>query len=446
MPRNILRLFRNPVLSLKVWRLRLLFWCGAVSVSLAAVLFAQVSVLGNALFGRVITDVPWLAFVLPPAGFAAILWLTRTMFPGAEGSGIPQTIAALKIPSLAERRNVLSLRVAFGKILLTTLALCVGASVGREGPTVQIGASIMNSLGRWMRLPVVGMEHALVLAGGAAGVAAAFNTPLAGIVFAIEELSRSFEERTSGTVFTAVIVAGIGSMALLGNYTYFGHTDASLDLAHGWLPVLLCGVSGGLLGGMFARILIGFSRGLSGRPGEWVRNHPILFAALCGLGLSVLGYFSGNTVYGTGYEEARGVIEGTHPLPETFGAMKLAATVLSYISGIPGGIFAPSLAVGAGLGEDIARLLPGMPAGAVIILGMAAYFTGVVQAPITAVVIVMEMTDNQALTIPLMAAALIAFAASRLVCPQPIYRTLAQALIERAVRRHARPDVARPTP
>ena len=446
MPRQILRMIRNPGLSLRIWRLRLLFWSGAVAVSLAAMLFAKISVLGNRLFAEAITSRPLLAYAITPVAFAAILWLTRNVFAGAEGSGIPQTIAALKIPVLAERGSVLSMRVAAGKILLTTLGLCAGASIGREGPTVQIGAAIMQTLGRWVRLPITGKENALVVAGGAAGIAAAFNTPLAGVVFAIEELSRSFEERTSGTVLTAVIVAGVGSMAVLGNYTYFGRTDAALDLAQAWRPVLLCGVSGGLLGGLFARILIGFSRGLPGRPGTWIRSYPVVFAALCGLGLAVVGHISGNTVYGTGYDEARGLIEGTRALPASFGAMKLVATVLSYVSGIPGGIFAPSLAVGAGLGADIAHLLPGIPVGAVIILGMAGYFTGVVQVPITAVVIVMEMTDNQTLTIPLMATALIAFGVSRLICPRPIYRTLAQSFLEKTVRRQPRPDVTSPEP
>ncbi len=438
MPRNILRLFRNPGLSLRIWRLRLLFWSGAVSISLAAMLFAKSSVIGDRLFHQLLGAYPWAAFVLTPAAFAAIVWLTRNVFAGAEGSGIPQAIAALKIPVLAERRSVLSMRVAVGKILLTTLGLCAGASVGREGPTVQIGAAIMHTLGRWIRLPVSGKEHALVLAGGAPGIAAPCNTPLAGVVFAIEELSRSFEERTSGTVFTAVIVAGIGSMAVLGNYTYFGHTNAALDLAQAWGPVLVCGVVGGLLGGAFARILIIFSRGLPGRPGQLISAHPVAFAALCGLGLAVVGHLSGDTIYGTGYDAAKGLVEGTHTLPESFGLMKMVATILSYVSGLPGGIFAPSLAVGAGLGANLAHWMPQVPLGALIILGMVAYFTGVVQAPITAVVIVMEMTDNQTLTIPLMATAVIAFGASRLVCPDPIYRTMAQAFLERAVRRQSR--------
>lgn len=409
-------------------------------VALSAMLFERTSTLGNHLFAQAIALHPFLAFIITPLGFAGVLWLTQRVFPGAQGSGIPQTIAALKIPLLADRQTVLSLRLAVGKVLLTSLGLCAGASVGREGPTVQIGAAIMHALGRWIRLPIQDIDRTLILAGGAAGIAAAFNTPLAGIVFAIEELSRSFEERTSGTVLTTVIVAGITAMAVVGNYTYFGRTDAVLELAMAWRPVLICGIGGGLLGGLFARILISVSLGLPGRPGEWIKSHPFAFAALCGLGMAILGVMSGNSIYGTGYEEAKGIIEGRSSLPASFGLMKLAATVLSYISGIPGGVFAPSLAVGAGLGADLAPWLPGIPVGALAILGMVGYFTGVVQAPITAVVIVMEMTDNQSLTLPLMAAAVIAYGVSRLVCPDPMYRTLAKAFIERGVRREARPE------
>ncbi|WP_242442787.1 chloride channel protein [Magnetospirillum sp. 15-1] len=433
-------MIRYPKFSLKIWLHRMLFWGGAVLVALAAMLFERTSTLGNHLFSQAIAIHPALAFVITPLGLVGVLWLTRRVFPGAQGSGIPQTIAAMKLPVLADRNSVLSLRLAAGKVLLTSLGLCVGASVGREGPTVQIGAAIMHALGRWIRLPIQEIDRTLILAGGAAGIAAAFNTPLAGIVFAIEELSRSFEERTSGTVLTTVIVSGVTAMAVVGNYTYFGRTDAVLDLAAAWRPVLICGICGGLLGGLFARILIAVTLGLPGRAGQWVKDHPFVFASLCGLGMAVLGMSSGNSIYGTGYEEAKGLIEGKSELSASFGLMKLAATMLSYVSGIPGGVFAPSLAVGAGLGANLVPWLPGAPIGALAILGMVGYFTGVVQAPITAVVIVMEMTSSQSLTLPLMAAAVIAYGVSRLVCPNPMYRTLAEAFIERGIRREPRMD------
>lgn len=431
---HLLRLASHPIALSQRLLQRLAFWGAAVLVALAAIVFAWTSAAGGHVFAAIVADRPLLAFIITPLSFAAMVWLTSTVVPGAKGSGIPQAIAALNL-EWSERRSVLSLRVAAGKIALTSLALCGGASVGREGPTVQVGVAIMHFFGRWKRLPHRDMGRKLILAGGAAGIAAAFNTPLAGIVFAIEELSKSFEEKTSGMVLTAVIIAGFASMALVGNYNYFGRTAVVLELAEAWRPVLLCGLVGGLLGGVFARLLIAFSRGIPGRAGALISAHPVLFALLCGLGLAALGHASNSTIYGTGYEEARGLLEGRNDLPWAFGLMKFGANLLSYLSGIPGGIFAPSLSVGAGLGAALSALAPSAPFAAVVILGMVGYFTGVVQAPLTAVVIVMEMTSDQSMTLPMLSVALIAFAVSKLICPHPLYRTMAESFLEKSARR-----------
>ncbi|MDD5329734.1 MAG: chloride channel protein [Sulfuricella sp.] len=431
MPKLFARRSRHVWLSVRQWKRRLLFWSGAVCVGAAAVLFAKGSEQANLLFHRVVAISPYLPLLIAPAGLALVAYVTRRFFPGSQGSGIPQTIAALSMPDRGARASVLSLRIAFGKIMLTLVALLSGASVGREGPTVQIGAAIMQALGGYARFTRVDLEKGLILAGGAAGVAAAFNTPLAGVVFAIEEMSRSFEEKTNGTVLTAVIVAGMASLAMMGNYTYFGHTSATLDFGQGWLAVLLCGVAGGLAGGLFSRILTAFASGVPGRAGQAIRQRPVAFAALCGFVLALIGLLSGGTTYGTGYQEARALLETGHALPDSYGVLKMLATIVSYLSGIPGGIFAPSLAVGAGFGANLADLMPYAPSGAVIVLGMVAYFAGVVQAPITAFVIVMEMTDNHGLLLPLMAASIIASMTSRLVCRKPLYKALAENFLKR---------------
>ena len=159
-------------------------------------------------------------------------------------------------------------------------------------------------------------------------------------------------------------------------------------------------------------------------------RHPLGFAAVCGLLLAIIGTLSGGQTYGTGYAQARGMVEGHSTLPATYVVLKLAATVVSYVSGIPGGIFAPSLSIGAGMGSVLAPLIPGVPVGAMILLGMTAYFCGVVQAPITSAVIVMEMTANQSLMIPLMATAFLSFAVSRLVCRRPLYGALARRFLQ----------------
>jgi H+/Cl- antiporter ClcA len=293
----------------------------------------------------------------------------------------------------------------------------------------------MHALGRLTRFSRIEAERGLILAGGAAGVAAAFNTPLAGVVFAIEEMSRSFESRTSGTVMTAVIVAGIVSLWWLGDYTYFGSTSAVLEGSRAWVPVLLCGVVGGFAGGAFSQLLIIFSRGIPGRIGKYAAENPIRFAAYCGFALALIGAISGGTTYGTGYHEARSIMEGSGDMPGTFGFLKLLATLISYVSGIPGGVFAPSLAIGAGIGNNLSTLMPYAPAGAVIVLGMVAYFAGVVQAPVTAFVIVIEMTDNHDMIVPLMAASLLAAGCSRIVCRRPLYKALADQFLDRIDRK-----------
>jgi H+/Cl- antiporter ClcA len=415
------------LLSARVWLVRMTFWLGAVAVGLAASLFAIGADKSQAVFNHLLGYSRWLPLLLTPLTMASVVWITRRYFSGAEGSGIPQVIAMLKLPDTGVRRRVLSLRLALGKMGLTWLALCGGASVGREGPTVQIGAAILYSIGRWIRLPRQLSEHSLIIAGGAAGVAAAFNTPLAGIVFAIEEMARSFEEKTSGTLLTAVIVAGLAAMAVLGNYNYFGHTGAALPASTAsWGLVFVAGVLGGIAGGIFSRILLHVNtHGLPGVIGRMMRSHPVGFAALCGLVLALLGLASGNHVFGSGYPEARHLIEAKAELPAEYGVLKLLATLVSFLSGIPGGLFAPSLSVGAGLGANLAPLFPGLDVSAVIVIGMVAYFAAVVQAPITAFVIVMEMIDNQDMMVPLMAAALIASTVSRLICRTPLYKGLA---------------------
>ena len=426
LPKRLIRRSRHVWGSRRLWQQRLVFWTGGLLVGVAAVGFAFLADAAQQMFRWLIDQSPYLALLITPAGLAGAVYLSRQYFPGSGGSGIPQVIAARQLTDQHARETLLSLRLAAGKVVLTVCALAIGASAGREGPTVQVGASILHRLAAASG----GRYRGVILAGAAAGVAAAFNTPLAGIVFAIEEMSRAFEQRTSGLVLTAVIVAGLASLGLVGDYTYFGHSAAQLTRA-GWLLVPVCALVGGLLGALFSGVVVAAARGFRGRRGEWIAGSPVRFAAACGLGLALLGLVSGGTTYGTGYDEARSLVEGGW-LGAGYGPFKLAATLLTSVSGVPGGIFAPSLAVGAGIGADIARILPLAPAGAIVLLGMVSYFSGVVQAPITAFVIVLEMTDDHALAIPLMTASLMAYGISRFTGTQPIYHALAHRFLAAA--------------
>ena len=405
-----------------------MFWGGAIATGLAGAGFAIAAGRAGQLFDRITVWSPWIPLVLTPLGFLLSALLCRRVFPGAQGSGIPQAIAARHVRDPGGRNRLLSLKLTVGKVLLTLLGLACGASIGREGPTVQVGASIMLQVAR---LGGMGRERGLILAGSAAGVAAAFNTPLAGIVFAIEEMGRSYEHRTNGLILSTVILAGIASIALLGNYSYFGVTNAGIGSLADWSAVVACGIGGGIGGAVFSRLVLAGTVRLRAFVTRRPDRNTMLVAGLAGLIVAVLGVLSHGAIYGTGYEQARGALEGT-PLPWTYAPMKLVATLASTLSGIPGGIFAPSLSVGAGFGSAIAPLFPGTPAGAIVVLGMAGYFAGVVQAPITAFVIIVEMTADHGMVIPLMAAAVLGFGTSRLICPQPLYHSLAEHFIATA--------------
>jgi len=427
--RSKLQVIRNKILCTTTWKIQLVFWFSAILVGIVATVFAIASEHSYHLFKQILEISPYLPLLLTPLMLVLVAWLTRRFFPGAQGSGIPQSIAALNMTDHKLRASLLSLRIAFGKILLTLLGLLGGASIGREGPTVHVGAAIMFSLGNLARFPQHFMDRGLILAGGAAGIAAAFNTPLAGIVFAIEEMSRSFEQRTSGTILTAVVIAGITAIIIQGPYTYFGTSNASLPLNATWLAVLICGVLGGGLGGLFSLVLVHSTRKLA----PWHLKFPLRIAFICGLTVAVIGVISGSTTYGTGYDEARLLITGAGELDASYPIMKLFATLASYLSGIPGGIFAPSLATGAGIGAFFAQWFSAVPTETIVLLGMVAYFTGVVQTPITAFVIVMEMTGNNEMLLPLMLTALIAHGVSKLICPEAIYEALAAPFMPKQV-------------
>jgi len=416
--------FRN-LLSVPHWKSRLLLWGAAAAVGVAAVGFAALADIAQAGLRRLIGVAWWSPWVLAPVGFFAIAWVTRRYFRGAEGSGIPQTIFALRSDAGAKGEAILKPMVVVGRVVLAGLGLLCGGSIGREGPTVHVGAVIVHSVARFM--PHGGLEaqrRALVLAGGAAGVAAAFNTPLAGIVFAIEELSRSFEERASGTTLTAVILAGVVAIALVGDYTYFGQPTV-LPAGHAISTgILAVAVACGLAGGFFSRVTLMSVARLPGMLGRLRTERPALFAGLCGLAVAAIGALSGGLTYGTGYEEARAILANHAHLAWHYAPARALATLLSYLSGIPAGLLAPSLSVGAGLGQFMADLFGQPSAVPFAILGMCGYLAGVTQAPLTSFVIVMEMTAQHAMVLPLMVAAAVATAISKLISP-PLYQSLA---------------------
>jgi len=409
-----------------IFRRRVALIGGAVIVGLVALLFAWLADGAGHMFEWFIARYPYAPFLITPLGFALIVWITRRFAPLAAGSGIPQVIAASRGTSAAHMR-LIDMPTAVLKSVLTAGALLVGASVGREGPTVQISAALLGWTHRLLQVP---MRLTVMIAGGAAGVAAAFNTPLAGITFAIEELAAAYEQRMALLVITAVIVSGMVTLGIAGNYIYFGGgINAHLSVRSAIPVALVGGILGGLSGGLFARWTLAAAR-VNNRFMNVRKRYPVGFAALCGLFVALIGVASGLT-WGTGYEPAKALIEG-ETLPYWFAPAKFLATLVTTISGIPGGIFAPSLATGAGFGQALRWIFPGEPASAIILMGMAAYFTGVVRAPLTAVIIITETTGARGFMLPLLGAALVADASAQLLCKERLYHGLAKAFIPEA--------------
>jgi H+/Cl- antiporter ClcA len=415
------------VLSFAHWRNRLIFWCGAIVIGLIAACFAFVADDAQKLFCELVSFNRFAPLVVCPVVIGCAAWLTRIFSPGAVGSGIPQAIAARISQKPPEQLYLLGPKIIIGKILFTALGLLGGASIGREGPTVQVGAAILF-LGATYTKMSAEMSRSVILAGAAAGVAAAFNTPLAGIVFAIEEMARAFEHRYSGVVLTAIVLAGAASLSILGNYSYFGFADGNYDLLRDFFAIALIGAVGGLLGGSFARMLGETTKYLSlwGKQGQGAQ---LATAVLCGLSIALLGLLTDGETYGSGYAQAKAFLHDQVPGSWGYVAAKFVATLVSGLSGIPGGLFSPSLSIGAGLGASMAPWFPATPVMGVVLLGMTAYFAGVTQAPITAFIIVLEITGRQSLPVPLIAASVIASAVSRLVCPVSLYHALASLFI-----------------
>ena len=386
---------------------------GSALVALTALLFAWMADFALETNAELVQKYPWFAWVVLPFGLPLIVWITRRFAPYTSGSGIPQVLASLALPYGTNKTRLIRLRETLLKIPLTFLAMFAGASVGREGPSVQVGAAVMSAWGAWCKkhgFAFRGMqENDLIAAGAAGGLAAAFNAPLAGVIFAIEELGREVMLRWERQILLGVLAAGFIQVAIQGNNPYFsGFSGGVLDNMLGW--VLGCGLACGIAGGLFGRTL--YLGATAFAPAKWrehIRRHPLITAALIGILLAAIGTLYQGKTYGTGYHEAAQALRGIHEAPAGLAVAKWFSTVLSYWAGTPGGIFTPSLTIGAVLGERIA-VLTGLTQGThvLVLLCMAAFLAGATQSPLTSAVVVMEMTGGQNLLFWLLIACIFA--------------------------------------
>jgi H+/Cl- antiporter ClcA len=424
---------RQEITGGRQWIDRAVVLTYAVATGLIVVAFTLLSEAASGAFGR-ITEAgvigPWLPLLWTPALAVVLLWLTRRFAAGAAGSGIPQVVAALEytMPE-ADRFRLVSLSLSVKKILLVSGGLLAGLSIGREGPTVQVGAGVMQHARRWLSERSTIDAHDLIVAGAAAGIAAAFNTPLGGIIFAIEQLSRRRGFAHSGAVILSIVMAGLVAVSLLGNLTYFGELHAPRPDWSLLVPALAVALVSGLAGGLFTRLIVASSLGLPDRFSRWRVRHPFRFAAGCALAVAVIGIVGGQATAGAGYVPTRALLEGCAELPALYTVLKFCATWLSAWSGLPAGVFAPSLAIGAGIGRDVAWAMGvvGPAAVPLVAFGMVGFLSATTHGPLTAFIIVMEMVAGQSMVLSLMAVALVATGVSRLLTA-PMFSELAALL------------------
>ena len=365
---------------------------------------------------------PWRRLLFPVVGSLVIGYLLSRYFPNARGSGVPQTKAALYA-----REGRITLRTVLGKFFCTSATLACGIPLGREGPSVQIAAGIASVLGRRLRMSPEKVK-ALLPVGAAAAIAAAFNTPLAAVVFSLEEIVGDLNAPVLGSVVLASATAWMVLRLLLGNHPLFNVPQYQLVHPVELAIYAVLGIAGGIVSAAFTRLLLGIRQRFLRFPSKTLWFQPLAGGLLVG----IIGWFVPQ-VMGVGYDYVGDVLNGHMllSLMVLLVVLKFFAVIVSYSSGNAGGIFAPSLFIGAMLGGVVGsiahHLWPAYTAtpGAYALVGMGAIFAGIVRAPMTSVLMIFEMTQDYAIIVPLMIANLVSLFIASLLQEQPIYEALA---------------------
>jgi CIC family chloride channel protein len=380
--------------------------------------------------GMVAAGDRWIGWTLaiPTLGGLVAGVLLHFVVPNARGSGVPQVKVAY-----AGNGGRLRVRDSVGKFFVGILQIGSGSSLGREGPTVQICAGVASGLGRIAGMSQRNLKR-LIPVGTAAGIAAAFNAPIAAVTFTIEEIVGTLDQTLlSGVIVAAALAAVVERMVLGGHPVFDVKSSFGLDSAASLLLYAALGVAAAVASVAFTESLLGLRAWFKrlGRLPRWA--HPAAGGLATGaLAAVAIAVFHSQGITGGGYRQLADALSGSIPLQVLLGlgVLKLVATVCAYSSGGAGGIFAPSLFIGGMLGGAIGVLDvavmgdPPTAIGSFALVGMGAVFAGVIRAPITSVLIIIEMTNGYSLILPLMIANMSAYGLARSLRPTPIYEAL----------------------
>ncbi|RUM81912.1 MAG: chloride channel protein [Candidatus Thioglobus sp.] len=382
--------------------------------------FLEVSDYAQHNFKNLIGADPYLNFIITPIVFVGIVYVAKYYCHYVQGSGIPQLIAATDSRNKSIREQLLSFRIALGKIGFIFLGMLGGAPIGIEGPSIHIGGSIFYGFNRFIKLNRKFLIHALIAIGGSAGLIVAFNAPIAGFLFAYEEIGRKLKKQA--LILIAIMSGIVYLFAIMyrGDANYLTNLSAySLELTLVW-QLLPLAILAGILGGLFSKSTLF----LINKFITHSKLKVIIIAVVLGFIVASFNYLSTGQVAGSGKDEVLLMLGGAG-LGLDFVAMKYFATLTSLASTIPGGLFMPSISIGAGIGSEVASFYTQIDTQVIIIMAMIAYLSAVIRAPLTSVFVILEMTTTLHLLIPGLMIAFIANWISKQIFAQPIYEALA---------------------
>ena len=401
------------------------FWIASLFTGLAAVLYAKLFIYAEHGATYILRNFGWAIFITAPLCFVIAWWLVVKFSPYSRGSGIPQVMASIELANPKEDTKInklLSMRVIIVKMISSLVLALGGGVIGREGPTIQIAGSIFSKINQWLpKWWPKNSKRNMIMTGAAAGLAAAFNTPLGGIVFAVEELTKTHISYFKTALFTAIIIAGLTAQALLGPYLYLGYPIVNNLSPYIFFAVILVAVITGLLGSIMSKIILFLLR--------WkakfrFRFHHILYLIICSLVIVGIAFFIDERIMGSGKDlMANTLFTSDKYSPWYVPVLRITGPVLSFTSGAAGGIFAPALSAGASVGSMMSGWLQlsDTNTNLLILAGMVGFLTGITRTPFTAAILVLEMTDRHSVIFHLMLAGMISSLVSYLIDRHSFY-------------------------